>query len=383
MSDRAFELLELALQSGGPEAGFDLLARKFREEKNYPLLFEARLMKKRHELGLPLLQSGPPENLPADQERQYEAAFLEAAREVGALFLADGDIQRAWPYFRAVGETAPVAAAIENVQPQEGLDPIIEIAYYERVNPRKGLELILGNYGICRAISSFEQYPGRKDREQSIGLLVRALHAELAESLKRAIAEREGQAPETESIRALLAGRDWLFDGNGYHLDTSHLVSVLRFSLDATERETLALALELAEYGTHLSPMFRYRSDPPFDNVYEDHAIYLQALAGEDADGAIAHFRKKLADADASQPGTVPAQFLVLLLVRLKRYGEAIEVSLEYLRDVEPGQLACPSALQLCDMAGDRERLRALARERGDLLSFTAAALQANSRPRV
>ena len=69
--------------------------------------------------------------------------------------------------------------------------------------------------------------------------------------------------------------------------------------------------------------------------------------------------------------------------MRLKRYGEALEVSLEYLRDVVPGQLACPSALQLCDMAGDRERLRALARERGDLLSFAAAALQANSRPRT
>ena len=39
--------------------------------------------------------------------------------------------------------------------------------------------------------------------------------------------------------------------------------------------------------------------------------------------------------------------------------------------------------IQLRDMAGEHERLRSLARERSDLLSFTAAALQTNSRPRT
>lgn len=383
MSDNAFDLVEQALQSGGSQAGFDFLARRFREEKNYPMLFEARLMKKRHELGLPLLQSGPLEDLPHDKEHEYEAAFIEAAHEVGDLFLADGDIQRAWPYFRAIGETAPVAEAIERVQPQEGMDPIIEIAFYERVHPRKGFELILANYGTCRAISSFEQYPVRKGREECIRLLVRTLHAELAESLKRAIAEHEGQAPDAQSIRALIAGRDWLFEGNSYHLDSSHLAAVLRFSLDLNDRETLALALELAEYGTRLSPLFQYRGDPPFQNVYEDHAIYLRALLGEGADAAVAHFRRKVADADPNQASTAPAQMLVLLLARLKRYSEAIEVSLEHLSQVEPNQLVCPSVLQLCQMAGDHERLRMLARERGDLLGFAAAALYTNSRPRA
>ena len=58
MSDDPFDNLESTLRSGGPEAGFDLLIGKFREEKKYPLVFEARLMKSRHALGLPLnLQS--------------------------------------------------------------------------------------------------------------------------------------------------------------------------------------------------------------------------------------------------------------------------------------------------------------------------------------
>ena len=102
----AFDLVEQTLRSGGSEAGFDFLVRRFREEKNYPLLFEARLMKKRHELGLPLIQTEPLADLPNDARRAYEEGNLEAAREVGSLFLADGKIPLAWPYFRAIGESA-------------------------------------------------------------------------------------------------------------------------------------------------------------------------------------------------------------------------------------------------------------------------------------
>jgi hypothetical protein len=96
-----------------------LLIEKFREEKKYPLVFEARLMKSRHALGLPLIQNERLEDLPEAKRVVHERDFMAAAREVGGLFLADGDIPRAWPYFRAIGDSAPVAAAIEKLQPQE------------------------------------------------------------------------------------------------------------------------------------------------------------------------------------------------------------------------------------------------------------------------
>src|ERR1043166_4555457 len=108
MADEVFDTLEQALRSGGPDAGFELLVQKFREERKYPLLFEARLMKSRHALGLPLVQTERLEDLPEDKRGTHERAFMDAAREVGGLFLADGDVPRAWPYFRAIGETAPV-----------------------------------------------------------------------------------------------------------------------------------------------------------------------------------------------------------------------------------------------------------------------------------
>src|ERR1044071_3130777 len=104
---------------------FDLLATKFREEKNYPSLFEARLMQKRLELGLDPIQIGSLDDVPVAVRPAYERAFVDAAREVGGLFLADGDVARAWPYYRAIGESAPIAAAIEAAEPGGDLDAVI------------------------------------------------------------------------------------------------------------------------------------------------------------------------------------------------------------------------------------------------------------------
>src|SRR5262249_11227470 len=158
MTDNSFDQVDQALRSGGPEAGLDFLAQKVRADKNYPLLFEARLLKKRHDLGLPLIQTDNTETMSPENRSEYDKAFIDAAREVGGLFLADGNIPRAWPYFRAIGETAPVAAAIDKFDSQEGVEPIIEIAFMERVSPFKGFRMILSNYGICRAITSFGQF---------------------------------------------------------------------------------------------------------------------------------------------------------------------------------------------------------------------------------
>lgn len=376
MSDNAFEALDQILRSGGAEAGFGFLVNKFREEKKYPQLFEARLMRKRQDLGLPLIQVGSLENLPPDKRPAYEQAFIEAAREVGGLFLADGDIPRAWSYFRAIGEATPVKSAIEEVQPQEGIDPIIEIAFHEGLHPRKGFELILANYGICRAISYFQQYPTGEGRDESLRLLVRTLHRDLLASLKRTIAHHEEQAPDTSSISELIAGREWLFEGNNYYIDTSHVVSIVQFSSELTDRETLRMAIELTDYGKRLSPMFHFRGDPPFENAYSDYGIYLRALLGEDVDAAIAHFRNKIVQSDPDQAGSRPAEVLVGLLVRLERYQEAIELSLEHLKEIDASRLACPPVLQLCQLAGDYGLLSRLAHEQGDLLSFAAAALQ-------
>ena len=378
MTDGLFQQLEETLRSAGAGAGFELLAREFLEQKRYPLLFETRLMQKRHELGLPLILAGSLNELPEAVRPDYEKSMVEVAREVGTLFLRDGDIQRAWPYFRAIGDPAPVAAALEDAEPGDGVENLIEIAFLEGVNPRKGFELILRQYGICRAISYFEQFPGPGGREEALHLLLRTLHAELIERLQRTITRVEGSAPESASVCELMEGRDWLFEGNSYYVDTSHLISILRFSLDLQDPEMLRLAVELAEHGNRLAPMYHYAGDPPFENIYTDHSMYLRALLGEEVDQAIAHFRQKAAGSDPDRTGDGPAQVLVGLLVRVRRYHEAIEVSREYLAQADPARLACPSITQLCQLAQDYGQLASLAREQGDLLSFAAGLLQSD-----
>jgi hypothetical protein len=312
------------------------------------------------------------DDIPAGQRDAYEDALAQAAREAASLFLADGDIPRAWPYFRAVGDREPVQAAIEKLESAE--DAVIQIALEERVHPRKGFELLLERYGICRAITYFEQYVDRESREQCIMLLVRTLHRELVESLRRAI-ERRQETAVSHSVPELIAGRDWLFGDLDYYVDTSHLVSVIRFALDLADIDALRLAIELCEYGKHLSPQFKYRADPPFDDVYVDHAAYLSALAGENVDACVEHFVSKVRASDPSVTGTAPAQVLVALLTRLKRYGQAIQISLDYLSNTAGEQLVCPTLPQLCQLAGDYERLKKLARERRDLLSYFAASI--------
>jgi hypothetical protein len=376
MSDNPFDRIEEAVASGGAASALDLLASKFLSERQYPQLFETRLMQKRLELSLPLIQLGAIEDLPEPSRGSYEDGVRTAAREAGLLFLSAGDIPHAWPYFRAIGDRETIAVAIEKTEPDEHLEAIIDIALGERVHPRKGLELVIAQHGICRAITYVEQFPNIERREDCLILLVRTLHAELVANLKRAIAQRDGQAPATNSIPELVAGREWLFGEFDAYVDTSHVINVIRFALDLQDPTAIGLAVEMCEYGSHLSPQFRMRGEPPFEDIYRDHAIYLRALLGDAVDPAFEHFREKIAAQDNPAGAAQSAQVLVSLLVRRERYQDALRISQEHLSGVAPSQLACPTLYQLCQLAGDSRRLKELARERGDLLSFAAGAIQ-------
>ena len=73
-------------------------------------------------------------------------------------------------------------------------------------------------------------------------MLVRTLHAELVERLKNAIERVEGQAPDTSHIPTLIQDRDWLFGEYSYYVDTSHLCSIIRYSLELDDPDSLGLA---------------------------------------------------------------------------------------------------------------------------------------------
>ncbi|MFN7921783.1 MAG: hypothetical protein U0Q16_16910 [Bryobacteraceae bacterium] len=370
------ETVDSLLAGADPGAAFEQLAEHYRREGEFSRLFEARMMRSRHALGLPLL-GNLPEGVPEATRRNYDASLAEAAREAGSAFLASGDIGRAWPYYRALGDPAPVVAAIENFQGGEQLDAAIEIALSERLHPRKGIELILEHHGICRAITCFDQYPDPASRDRTLLVLIGHLHSELAANLRGVIAAREGTAPpESASIAELVAGRDWLFGEYDYYIDTSHLTSLLRYALDSEDREVLSKAVDLTAYGAKLGPMFQYKSDPPLDRMYEDHRVWLRALLGEDVDAAVAHFKRKAGEADPDQFGSYPSQVVVKFLVRLSRVHDAIEVFERHLKDTDPRYLSCPQLDELLRLAGEYDRLAQHSLHRGDLLGYAAARIE-------
>lgn len=369
MPETDFNQIETLLADGAE--GFDRLADRFIAEKAYPAVFEARLMRKRLELGLPLILEGPLDEVP----KAYEQAQLDAAREVGKLFLDDGAIYRAWPYYRALGDRHPVRDAIERFEPsgdEQEIDGIVEIAYHERVHPLKGFELILEHYGICRAITNFSHYPSEEGRVEAARLLTRTLYDDLLASIKRAIEGAEGAAPESDSIAELVREREWLFDGANYFIDNSHVSSIVQMAPDWEDRETLRLVLELTEYGRRLSDMYQFKGDAPFENVYADVGVYVKALLGEEQDAAVAHFKAKLGE--GPDPfGDIPAQTLVKLLVQLERYEEALDIAEARLMDVDPARMICPSPLELCRLAADYERMKRIAKTTGNKLAYAAA----------
>jgi hypothetical protein len=382
--DAIFPWIEHLLQNHDTGAAFEELAARFKRDKQYRGLFDARLMQKRLELGLPLVSTPAIGDVPKELQQPYQDASVQAAREVGELILADRNIPQAWPYFRAIGDAGRITQALEafdvpepdTPESQEVLSSTIQIAFQEGLHPRKGFELILKHYGLCRAITMFSAYPGLDGRNESLRLLVRSLHGQIVDNIQQAIADVEGARPESRSIATLVEGRDWLFENNAQHTDSSHIGPVLAMSAELDDKETLKLAVEIADYGSRLGPMFHYSDYPPFERVYQDRGVYLRALLGEDIDRAVTHFDEKAAGSDPDRDGTRPAEVLVELLIRLAKYDDAIQAFRRYLSDVAQEGLACPSLLQLCQMAGNFEELKQVAEEQSDPLSYLAALIQ-------
>jgi len=378
-----FEAIESALRTGGPLAALDQLIGQLSAVGEYRAMLDALLLKSRHELGLPLIAAGPLSELPEPQRSRFEESYVQAIRLIGSKYLETGDIPTAFAYYRAIAETEPVAKAIDEYQPSENderLGPIIEVAFNHGVRPGRGFELILENYGTCPAISAFEQLPPH-DSAVRVGCaerLIAHLHREVVANLRAEIASRGQLVPsEGSSIAELVLERDWLFSDDSYHIDTSHLAAVVRFSSLVTDLAFIAQAADLTEYGRRLAPRLQFDGPPPFQRIFDDHCVYLRALLGHEVDSAIAHFQAKL-DSDDNRLGadpTMPAQTLVNLLVRVGRLDQAIDVAAENLAGLPESALSCPTTAQLCQRAGDPERLAKIARDHGDLVDFTAGLL--------
>jgi hypothetical protein len=381
MHPAIFDELERTLAAEGPESAIERLCSTLRENKDYANLFYALLLRKRHELGVSPVPTEAAQALPEAAQAPYEDAIREAGRQVGRLYLDQGDVPRAWVYYRMLGEPGPVREALEAYQFKEGEDPqaVIEIAYHHGVHPCKGFDWILERYGICSSITmvSGQQFPEPEVRTYCIQGLIRSLYEQLRQRLADEVAHQEGTVSQNLSIRELMAGRDWLFADEFAHIDVSHLGSVVQMSIHLPPCPELNLARELCEYGQRLSPRFQCAGDPPFENQYRDYGVYLAVLAGEKVDEGIAHFRTKVENADPETIGTFPAEVLVNLLVRINRPAEALAIARQYLAGSDNPSPSCPSISELCRQTNDYRTLAEIARQQGDPVHFMAGLLAA------
>lgn len=388
MDQTIYDELQGTLQTAGPKEAIDRLCATLREKKEYSSLFYALLMKKRFELGVSPMPTAPSSELPVAVHEPYENAIRDSARQVGQLYIDDGDLLKAAPFFRMIDDRQPLAAALEKYQPFEGedLQPIIELAFHMGAHPKKGFEWLLQRYGICSAITTLsgqlngpEFAHGSDARDHCIRTLVRALHEQLQERVRADITRREGSVDTSLRVPQLIEGRDWLFEDDNYHVDTSHLSAVVQMSIHLSPSPELTLARELCTYGQKLSPRFQYQAEPPFDEPYKDYGAYLAILDGDNVDAGIAHFQKKMEDnADPDMQYTQPAEVLVNLLLRINRPAQALEVARKNLQGADERQLTCPTITELCRRLKDYQALADVSRERDDPVNFMAGLILAN-----
>lgn len=385
------ELIDESPAGEDPRATIGRLVESLESRGDFRALLDALLLQARFELGLPLAMPGGLNDLGEPARSAYEERYVDAIRSVGRKLLDRGEIAAAWPYFRVLGEHAPIVEAIERFEhrPAETYDPeapdtlgpIIDVAFGQGVHPRKGWDLILDHHGPCAAIGAFDQLPPDETiRRPCAGRLIRHLHGQILVNLRADIARRgEPEPAENASIPEILDGRDWLFEDDNYHVDVSHLSAAVRMSPILEDRPAIAAAIELTDYGRRLSPRHRFEGDPPFEDVYVDHGVYLRALLNNDYDAALEHFRAKLSTSGESWfdgSATLPPQVLILLLVRAARFVEAIEVFRERLLAVPEGSLICPNLTALCLRADRLDLLAQISRERDDAVNYAAAILE-------
>ena len=382
MSENLFNQLQDQLRVGGASAVFERLATSLREQREYHKLFDALCLKKKHELGVPLNRPTSFEDVPAAKRDEFESAYVAAAREVGQLLLADKKLGQSFVYFHALRETQPICDAIEAVpiprESNEESEELIDLAFYKLIHPVKGMQIMLKTHGTCSTITALDQgfmNLSPEQRSACAALLVRTLHGDLLQSVQREVKQRMPFAEPANTLHELAAGRDWLFAENNYHIDVSHLHSTVRFARSLTPGQPeLALARDLADYGSQLSAQFQYPGEPPFTEFYPSHIQFFRYLADDNRAEALAYFQHLLDNEADAQSQAMIAYVMVDLLARTDQLDAALPIAEKYL--VKADQDFTAAFAELCQKAGRFDVLMRSAEERSDLVTYAAALVQ-------
>jgi len=379
-----FTQLQTAMEEGGVAACLKQLVEQLEAENKLQELFEARKMQVRLDLGLPLLSNELPADLGDEQRREIEDKLIdryrEVYRDVGLLMFKSGHLGQGWMLLQAAGEEDAARRELEAMDVHEEImDEFIDVALRQGVAPMLGFAAVLEHYGTCNAITTYDQAMyGRPlaDRQAAAGMLIDHLHEELMATLKADIAQQQGSEPPETTLRELVADRDWLFSDGGYHIDTTHLASTIRFARCLEDEAALRKAIDLTEYGRRLEGPFQHEGEEPFKDIYRSHALLFHAFLGERVDEALDYFRTRAEEVDIAAEGSTAAETYIALLDRTGRPGEAAAATVKL---IPPGiytQGLAPTLFELCEKTGDFTPLIEACADRDDLLGFAAGLIQ-------
>lgn len=352
-------------------------------QKDYHRLFDAKLMRVRQHLGMPVTQPTSLKDIPAEQEVAFREAYTNAAREVGQLFLNDGQLADAWAYFRTINETAPVRDAIAlrvteiGSEPGPQLDELLNLALYEGAHVVEGLKLLLKSHGICNTVTAMGQLLAQmtqEERRQAAAVMVRTIYSDLQHNVRRDVERRQPTLKPGLSLGELIRGREFLFAEGAYHVDVSHLHSIVSFARHLRPGDPeLKLAIELSQYGAQLAEQLRYPGDVPFDDYYAANEYFLKAVAGINVDESMQYFIDRL----NQEPDAADKRMIAFVLVDLGQRVDRVNVALDAAAP-HVSRLEDPAGFSFtayCVNANRLDTLQATARENDDVLAMATALL--------
>ncbi len=94
------------------------------------------------------------------------------------------------------------------------------------------------------------------------------------------------------SLRELMSGRDWLFEAGNYHIDVSHLNSVVRFArvIEPPRKNWRWLSSWLSMAASSIRSL-QYGGEPPFDDIYPAHVKFFRVLHNKNGADALQYFK--------------------------------------------------------------------------------------------
>lgn len=382
-----------------PLARIDAVITHYRRTRQPVQLFEALKMKGRCELGLPMVApANEPTAVGTDpasrrREREMEEKLLDACRQTGAMLIEDGRIAEGWMYLQPTGDKALARRLIADQSiTEDNYDEMVHVLVQEGVDIRRGYQAVIEHQGTCNSITLFDQAiasRSRADRQAAAACLLDHFYKELLElvrqDFRRRGAENGVSADQIESdcqsldLGELIARHRWILGSGGYHLDTTHLSSVVRFSTVLDDPDHLDRAIALCQYGRRLPPDFQYPGDEPFVDFYPTHLLFLNALRGRGTDTALRHFEEKARAVDVAVAGSGAIESYLDLLDRTGQPGRAIRAAMELFPSGVTVQQVLPEMLEIARRAvakGDREVPKLVEKfcfDRGELLGVAAS----------